>query len=273
MQLRSGCSSKPTLVATDKPTLVATDKPTLVAKGKVVTSSRRRSPRNYKKIDYTGMDTIEPESKYDAVYHDPDWLPTNNATDKPDNDLVLIKVRRMRLRSGRVLTNDITVSCTALRDKIKTAYPPATFLVRPPAAAAFLVPAPAPAPLSPEKDSTGVIQILKNYLKIFQEVKNKYYASKDSNRHKSKLYYVEMMRVIIEMYSIMNENFNTLASRSRDFLIVSRDKSYEFKGVFRGLDHKLRFRGRDLSLYRNCIRELDSYIGQVTMHFPQDLRR
>lgn len=46
----------------------------------------RRSPRKYKKVDYTGMDTIEPESKYDGItdiwkdetiYEDPDYKPCN----------------------------------------------------------------------------------------------------------------------------------------------------------------------------------------------------
>lgn len=44
----------------------------------------RRTLRNYKKVDYTGMDTIEPESEYDGItniwadqtiYSDPDYLP------------------------------------------------------------------------------------------------------------------------------------------------------------------------------------------------------
>ena len=75
MQLRSG----KTVNKATRDILV-----TVKTTGKVVASSRRRSPRNYKKVDYTGMDTIEPESEYDGItdiwyddsyYSDSDYEP------------------------------------------------------------------------------------------------------------------------------------------------------------------------------------------------------
>ena len=56
----------------------------------------RRSSRNIKKVDYTGMDTIEPESEYDGftniyadetIYEDPDYQPFEDEEDEEDEDL------------------------------------------------------------------------------------------------------------------------------------------------------------------------------------------
>jgi hypothetical protein len=119
----------------------------------------------------------------------------------------------------------------------------------------------------PEKaanDKTGVIRILQNYLDTFEKIKAIYMIKNVNNKSQVRVYYVEMMRVIIEMYSIMNENFDYLVSKSRDsFLRISQEKAIEFVSNLNESTNRALYRGRDLALYRNCIAELNDYIDNV----------
>lgn len=173
---------------------------TVNAKQKVLSSSRRRSPRNYKNIDYTGMDTIESESD-DKKNSDPDWLPSS---------------------------------------KLKVV-----------------------ATTKPNVNDHPVIKLIKKYLDYFHHCKNKYYKSCGTLKQE-KLFVIEVSRIILELYSIINEYFDEL------FVKNDCNKLFEFSRVVNSKAHQLinslyeyrsnqRYTGNDLSLINNCIHEMENY--------------
>jgi hypothetical protein len=176
----------------------------------------RRSLRNYKKIDYSGMDSIEEESEYDGtknilhddtLYSDPDWLPIEkHATEKH-----------------------------ATEKKLATT----------------------------NHEKNYILTFIKNYIAIFEDVKKQHRPINYSNKYKSKLYYIDIMRVIIELYSTINEHFDSIYSNSSRLATIIRDKANEFAIPLCDIDRKYHLRGNDASLMRNCVRELYIYINKI----------
>lgn len=138
--------------------------------------------------------------------------------------------------------------------------PPPGYTFTPSAPSAAAPPYAAP---SASSNKNGVVRIIKNYISILEKSKEMYRVKDYNNRAQVRLYCVEVMRVIIEMYSIMNENFADLITSSNKFLEISQRKAYELIYNLDLLSKTALYRCRDLALYRNCICELNDYTTRV----------
>ena len=175
------------------------------------TTNLRRTARRYKKVNYAGMDTIEPECEYDFmtnIWHDetiesdPDWLPVKE------------------LASAKPAT---AKPATSLKD-----HP--------------------------------IYRFIKNYIDIFEDVKAKYQPVNYHNKEMGKLYHIDMMRVVIELYSAINDNRDVIFDRSFTLAKVVKQKANELIVQLEGTDEYYALKGHDLSLYNNYMLELKNYI-------------
>jgi len=173
------------------------------------TTNLRRTARRYKKVNYAGMDTIEPECEYDFitnVWHDetietdPDWLPVKElakpATDKP---------------------------ATSFED-----HP--------------------------------IYRFIKNYIAIFQDVKAKYQPLNYHSKEMGKSYHIDMMRVVIELYSAINDNRDIIHIKAPPLAKAINQKANQLIMQLEGTDEFYALKGHDLALYNNCMLELKNYI-------------
>jgi len=101
-----------------------------------------------------------------------------------------------------------------------------------------------------------IFQFIKNYLDIFEDVKIKYKPNDITNHKQYKKYYIEMMRVILELFTNINQHFDTIRTRSSSLNRVIINKARDLLYDIADIENKYSLTGHHAALARNTIHEL-----------------
>jgi hypothetical protein len=187
------------------------------------------------------------------------------------NKKPLRQLINMKLRSGLIvsISDDNVKPVVATVKPVVASVKPVVATVKPVVASVKPVVAtvkPVVATTKQSSHTTMIVNLLKKYVDYIQENKNKYYV-RGGTLKQEKIYVLEMCRVLLELYSIVNEYFDIIIGlgtmsevyKTGKFAEITYLKAIEFIDTLYTYRGNQRYTGKDLSLIKNCICEMENY--------------
>lgn len=132
--------------------------------------------------------------------------------------------------------------------------------------------------IKPTERGRVVMNLISKYLNYFKDTRKKYILKFEENPNNctdtikfGKEYVVEMARIIIELYAIINENFDVMTNELKNPTNLINTCESKANELIKELEKRIsierhRYRGHDLSLVNNCIIEMYLFLGNVNKY-------